>query len=74
MTKVTIIETQITSEESYPAEPVQQRDDLLVLHSLPTDFMTDLTNPKPPTTQELPLAIRDVLIENVHDPGNSSGT
>ena len=56
---------------------MQERDDLLILHSLATDFMTDLMNPDPPAPQYLALAVRDVLIQNVHKPADSvtnSGT
>ena len=66
MTKVAAVETHITGEESHRSDMVQEWDDLIVLDPLSADFVTNLANPDPPATQELPLAVREVLVQNVH--------
>lgn len=66
MTKVAAVEPRITGEESHRSDMMQERDDLIVLYPLSADFVTNLANPDPPATQELPLAVWEVLIQHVH--------
>ena len=66
MTKVASVETHITGEESHRSDMVQEWNYLIVLYPRSADFVSDLANPNPPATQELPLAVRDVLIQKVH--------
>ncbi|MCL0090294.1 hypothetical protein M1O54_08125 [Dehalococcoidia bacterium] len=76
MAKATMVETQVTSEKGHWTYLMQERDDLLVFHPPSADFMTDLANLDPPAAQKLPLAVRDVLIQYVHElamAGTNSG-
>jgi len=57
MTKVAVVEPRITGEESHRSDMMQERDDHIVLYPLSADFVTNLANPDPPATQELPLAV-----------------
>ena len=57
MTKMAAVETHIAGEESHRSDMVQEWDDLIVLYPLSADFVTNLANPDPPATQELPLAV-----------------
>jgi len=66
MTKLASVETHIPGEESHRSDMVQEWDDLVVLDPLSADFVSDLANPNPPATQELPLAVGEVLIQYVH--------
>ena len=66
MAKMAAVETHIAGEESHRSDMVQEWDDLIVLYPLSADFVTNLANPDPPATQELPLAVREVLVQNVH--------
>ncbi len=66
MTQVAAVKPHITGEESHRSDMVQERDDLIILYPLSADFVTNLANPDPPATQELPLAVREVLVQNVH--------
>jgi hypothetical protein len=66
MTKMATVETHIAGEESHRSDMVQEWDNLVVFYPLSTDFVADLANPDPPATQELPLAVREVLIQYVH--------
>ncbi len=67
-----VVETEVTSEERHRAEPVQQRDDGVVFGARATDLVANLPDRNAPTTQELALAVRNVLVEDVHA-GMSSG-
>jgi len=63
-----IIETNISREERRLVEPLQEGNDRLVQHSRARNFAAHLDNSDPPAPQKLALAVRDVFIENDHDP------
>ena len=62
-----MIEIHIAREESYRLKLVQKRNNLLIFHSLTTDFMADLPNSYPPVAKDVPLVIGYVLIQDIHD-------
>jgi hypothetical protein len=43
-----VVETRIPCEKRRPASMVKQKDDLLIFHSLTTDFVTYLPHPNAP--------------------------
>jgi hypothetical protein len=63
-----IIETNISCEERWLVEPPQEGNDRLVQHSRASNLAAHLDNSDPPAPQKLALAVRDVFIENDHDP------
>jgi hypothetical protein len=71
--KIWMVKTKISGKECCWGEFMEQWDDFLVLHSLATDFMPDLLNSDAPVSQYLPLVVRDVLIQNVHNSAVSAG-
>src|SRR3970040_2351272 len=70
--QITAVETKIECEEGGAAETAQEGDDLVVLHSFPSNVVANLTNRHPPTAEEMTLTGRDVFVQNNHAGAGSS--
>lgn len=68
MTQGRLIKSEITREERYGTQAPQERNDLLVRHTLSPKIVAEVTDPDPPASQQLPLAFRNVLIKDRHEP------
>lgn len=66
------VETEVAGEERDRTKSLQQRYDGRIPGTGTPHLVPDLTDRNPPTAQELPLAVRDVLVQDVHA-GTSSG-
>jgi len=66
VTEGAVVKAQIPREERRPAQSKQEWNQFLVLHALVAEFVADLSNWDAPASQQLPLALQDVLVENVH--------
>jgi hypothetical protein len=51
---------------------VQKSGDAIILDTLLADVSTDEKSPDPPMAQQLPLAFRDILIQDDHRAGSVS--
>ncbi len=63
-----IIEANISREERCLVEPPQEGNDRLVQHSRACNLAAHLDNSNAPAPQKLALAVRDVFIEDDHEP------
>jgi hypothetical protein len=68
MAKLTPVEPQIPGKECHRAKPMQEWDDGFIRHPLLTDLNPDLPDSNAPTSEQLTLAVRNVFIEDVHEP------
>jgi len=66
MTQIALVKVMIHGEESWLAELEQKGNDLLVGHALPPHFVSNLVKWHMPIQQELTLALKNILVENVH--------
>ena len=66
MTQITLVKTEIEGKECWAAKLEQKGDDFCIFHPLSSCVMPNLPNRNAPTSQELPLAFNDVLVQNVH--------
>ncbi|HXT36538.1 MAG TPA: hypothetical protein VN837_13265 [Chloroflexota bacterium] len=73
VTKSLLIEVIIAREERGPRQLMKQHDDSVVSDPLVPHVGTDLTHTDVPPAQELPLVLRNVLIEKIH-PATSAGS
>jgi hypothetical protein len=72
MAEIPMVKSKITSEEGGPLQSVQKRNDFLIRHAWAPDFMSDLTDSNAPASQELPLILKDIFIQNIHRAGTRS--
>ena len=63
-----LIEPVITREERQALEPPEERDNFGITHSRTAKVVADLLHADPPTAQQPALAVRQVFVENDHEP------
>ena len=66
MAKSTTVKPKIACEERRSFHSVQERDDLRILHAWAPHLMPYLAGSNAPAAQQLPLILRNILIEYVH--------
>ena len=67
MTKLLGIEALITSYERWIALFEQKPRETLVLYAFPTDVAANQESSDPPATQDLPLALENILVQDNHE-------
>ena len=66
MTQILPVKVMVHGEKSCLAKLKQKGDDLLVSHALSAHFISNLVKWHVPIQQELTLALKNILVENVH--------
>jgi len=66
MAKRARVKAKVASEERRAFYSVQERDYLPILHARAPNLMSDLAGPNAPAAQQLPLILRNILIEYIH--------
>ncbi len=61
-----VVESFVAGEERWAATPQQHRSDRLVRHATAPDVNADLLDPDTPAFEQQALALRNILIEDVH--------
>jgi len=74
MAKRATVKPQIASEERRAFDSVQERDYLRILHAGAPDLMSDLAGQNAPATQQLPLILRNILVEYIQLPAGTSSS
>ncbi len=59
-------EISILRKECRPMQFVQQRNNLVVIHSLASNAATDFVDANPLALKQLPFIVRKVLVQNIH--------
>src|SRR5467141_3493463 len=72
MAQVAFIEALIKREKRDATAVQQKGDDLFILHPASAHFVPDLPDGDTPPSQELPLTLRKVFIQNDHAAGSST--
>jgi len=72
MTQLASIETQVEGKEGGATAVPQKGENLLILHTLSADFITDLPEGHTPPTQQLPLTFGKIFIQDDHAEVNST--
>ena len=73
MTQFLVVEASIPGKEGGAGLSDQKSSEAIVLDAFFTDVAADQEGSHPPTAQQLPLALRDVLIKDDHGAGWVSG-
>jgi len=73
VTESLLMEVVIACKKRGSWQLMEQHDDSIVGEPLVSHINADLTRRDSPTTQELPLMLRDVLVEEIH-PATSAGS
>ncbi|MFY9823733.1 MAG: hypothetical protein WAM82_20300 [Thermoanaerobaculia bacterium] len=71
MTQLLGVEALIAGKEGWVVLFEKKPGEVFVFDAFPTDVPADKERSDSPTTQELPLALRDVLIQDDHKSGSS---
>lgn len=70
MTKIRRGKSEVAGEERRLRKREQERQNFLVSHPFAPEFDPNLTNGEFPTSQQLPLALENIFVENVHEWSN----
>jgi hypothetical protein len=66
VTKFRRSKSEIAGEERWLRKREQERKNFLVSHAFAPEFDSNLTNGEFPTSQQLPLALENIFVENIH--------
>jgi hypothetical protein len=72
MTQLASIEAQVERKEGGATAMPQKGENLVVLHALSSDFITDLPERHTPPAQQLSLTFRKIFIQDDHAEVNST--
>ncbi|MBI2925260.1 MAG: hypothetical protein HYY24_06095 [Verrucomicrobia bacterium] len=64
--RVRIAEVTVVAQKGDPAQPVQEREDLLVGHSETPHFAPDLPDSHAEPLKQIAFVVREVLVQQIH--------